>query len=208
MRSIRHPLSLLLVAALLAPAYGCAGGGQDQRERIAATLRTALTTGDPAVLCHEVLSAGLVARVYGSAERCLVVESGSAASRQPPRSVAVSGIELDDDAARASVAVRGGSQDGVRGGLSLVREGERWRVDDLSTAFLRSSLDAGLSSGGSLEDTLVACVGKSVVGLDDAALRALALGVMGGRSEAQQRLRDMVEQCVRALAAPASGDSA
>lgn len=202
--------ALLLAVAFLAPASGCGGGEQEEgaRGEVAATLRTALTTSDPAVLCGEALSEVLVARVYGSPERCLAVESGSAASRQPPRSVSVSGIEVDGDAARASVAVHGGSQDGVRGGLSLVRDGERWRVDDLSTAFLRSSLDAGLSSGGSLEDTLVSCVGKSVVGLDDAALRTLALGVMGGRPEAQQRLRGLVEQCVRALAEPASGDSA
>ena len=199
---------LLLAAALPALLGGCGGSEESSPEQVAQTLRTALTTSDPAVLCGEVLSSGLVARVYGSAERCVAVERGSAGSRRPPRSVDVSGVEVDGERAGASVSVRGGTQDGVRGGLSLVREDESWRVDDLSTEFLRSSLDAGLSGGGSLEDTLVACVGKSVVGLEDEALRALALGVMGGRPEAQQRLRSLVEQCVRALAAPASGDSA
>jgi len=198
----------LLAVTVPALLGGCGGSEEDAPEQVAQTLRTALTTSDAAVLCGQALSVGLVARGYGSSERCVAVETGSAGSRQPPQAVDVSGVEVDGDRADASVAVRGGSQDGVRGGLSLVKQDGGWRVDDLSTEFLRSSLDAGLSSGGSLEDTLVACVGKSVVGLEDEALRSLALGVMGGRPEAQQRLRGLVEQCVRALAAPASGDSA
>jgi hypothetical protein len=202
-------LTIVLVASVASfTLAACGAGEEDPREEVTETLRTALTTSDPALLCGEVLSGGLVDRVYGSAERCQAVESGSAGSRRPPASVAVSGVEVDGDAARASVTVRGGSQDGVRGGLSLVREDGRWRVDDLSTGFLRSSLDAGLSSGGSLEDALVSCVGKAVVGMEDEALRALALGVMGGRAEAQAGLRGLVEQCVRGLGAPAAGDSA
>lgn len=209
---MRPPLRLLvligLLAALPVAGAGCGGGEEDAREEVAGTLRVALTTSDAAVLCGQVLSAGLVARVYGSPERCVAVETGSAGSRRPPQSVGVSGVKVDGDRAGASVWVRGGSQDGVRGALSLVREDGSWRVDDLSTAFLRSSLDAGLSGGRSLEDTLVACVGKTVAGLEDAALRSLALGVLGGRPQAQQRLRGLVEQCVRALSAPPSGDSA
>ena len=194
----------LLALVLLA---GCGNDDRD-RQNIARTLRTTLTTTDPAVLCGETLSSGLIARVYGGDQRCNAVERGSAGTRRPPAAVEVSGIKIDGDRASASVAVRGGDQDGVRGALTVVRQDGGWRLDDLSTAFLRSSFDAGLKSGGDLEGALVACLGKKVVTLDDAALRALAFGAMGGRPEAQQQLRGLVGECVAAFGAPAGGQSA
>lgn len=202
---VPRPLAVcaLLAAALL---VGC-GSDADDRRDITATLRTSLTTTDPAVLCGETLSGGLVTRVYGTGERCRAVEAQSAGTRRPPAAVEVTAVGVDGDRATATVAVRGGDQDGVRGPVTMTREDGGWRLDDLSTAFLRSSFDAGLDSGGQLEGALVACLGKKVVALDDATLRTLAYGAMGGRPEAQERLRGLVGECVAALGAPAAGDS-
>jgi hypothetical protein len=102
--------------------------------------------------------------------------------------------------------LRGGEQDGARGVLSVVREDGAWRLDDLSTAFLRSGFSAGLSSGADLQANLIDCVGKRVVALSDAALRALAFGAMGGRPEAQAQLRGLVTACIQSLSAPSSGE--
>ena len=205
--SLVRPCRLVLAAFLLALTLGgCGGGGDgDPSADITKALQTSLTSNDPVVLCEQALSSGLVTRVYGGKARCLQVERAAAASRASAGSAQVSRIKADGDRATAYVVLRGGDQDGARGALSVVREDGTWRLDDLSTAFLRSEFNAGLGSGAELRANLVACVGKRVVGLSDAALRVLAFGAMGGRPEAQSQLRDLVTACIQSLSAPSSG---
>jgi len=199
----------LLLAALLAavPLGGCGGGddGGDPSADITTALQAALTSNDPAVLCERALSPALVTRVYGGNARCLQVERAAAASRGAPGSAQVTQIKVDGDRATADVVLRGGDQDGARGALSVVRQDGDWRLDDLSTAFLRSEFSAGLTSGQELQANLIDCVGKRVVALTDAALRALAFGAMGGRPEAQAQLHALVTACIQSLSAPSSG---
>lgn len=205
-------VGLRITSALLALALACAlaacGGDRDDRKEITTTLQSSLTTRDAAAQCGTLLSAGLVTRVYGSAERCLEVETRSAPTRVAPTGVLVSGVRVDGDRATATLALRGNAQDSVRGEVGLVREDGDWRLDDLSTAFLRSSFNAGLESGGTLEGVLVVCVGRKVAELEDPALRALLFGLMGGRPQARARLNGMAADCVGALDDPAAGDSA
>jgi hypothetical protein len=201
----RLVLAPLLLAALLA---GCGGGPQAARPQIAAMLRTGLTTNDPVVLCERTLSAGLVARVYGGTERCLAVERGAAASRRQAGSVDVSRITVDGDRGSASVVVRGGDQDGARGPLTVVRQDGGWRLDDLSTAFLRSEFSAGATSNPDLDGTLARCLGRRIGALDDAPLRRLAFAAMGGRPQAQDQLQALVGACVEALSVPSAGGAA
>lgn len=206
--SVPRPRRLVLAALLLLAALGgCGGGdgGDDPTADITTALQTALTSNDATVLCGRALSPGLVTRVYGGKARCLQVEKAAAASRAAAGSAQVSQVKADGDRATAYVVMRGGDQDGARGALSVVREDGAWRLDDLSTAFLRSGFSSGLSSGAGLQANLTDCVGKRVVGLGDAALRELAFGAMGGRPEAQAQLRDLVTACIRSLSAPSSG---
>ncbi len=206
--SLARPRRLTLAAFLLAAMLGgCGGGGGDgdPSAEITKALQAGLTSNDAAVLCERALSTGLVMRVYGGRARCLQVERAAAASRAAAGSAQVSRIKADGDRATAYVVLHGGDQNGARGALSVVREDGAWRLDDLSTAFLRSEFNAGLGSGEQLQANLIACVGKRVVGLSDAALRALAFGAMGGRPEAQAQLRGLVTDCIRSLSAPPSG---
>ena len=205
---IRGLVGLLVAAAVGLAVAGCGGNEEDDRGAIADTLRTSLTTRDPAVLCGQTLSAGLQRRIYGSAERCTEVETRSAPTRVTPTGVIVTGVRADGDRGIATVALRGNAQDTVRGEVGLVREDGRWRLDDLSTAFLRSSFNAGLDGGGTLEGTLVVCVGTRVRQLDDAALRTLLFGLMGGQAAARAQLDGFVRECIGALDDPAAGDSA
>ncbi len=199
---------LLAALALVATLGACGSDAGEDREDIARTLRVGLSATDPAVLCDATLSTGLQTRVYGSAERCTAVETRSAPTRVPPTGVVVSDVRVDGDRATATVGLRGNAQDSVRGGVSLVREDGGWRLDDLSTQFLRTSFNAGLDSGGTLEGALVVCIGTKIRQLDDAAMRTLAFGAMGGRPQARAQLRAFAAQCVDALDAPAAGDTA
>lgn len=200
----------LLTAAVLAGALAGCGGGEprDDGAQITTALRTSLTTRDPAVLCGTTLSAGLQQRVYGSRDRCTAVETRSAPTKVTPTGVTVTGVRVDGERASATVALRGNGQDSVRGGVTLVREDGRWRLDDLSPAFLRASFNAGLEGDGTLQGALVVCVGTKVRALDDAALRTLVYGAMGGRAQAHAQLQEFVADCVDALNAPAAGDTA
>ena len=205
--SLVRPRRLALAAVLLAATLGgCGGGGGgDPSADITKALQASLTSTDAVVLCERALSTGLVARVYGGKERCLQVERVAGASRTAAGSAQVSRIRVDGDHATAYVALRGGDEDGARGALSVVRQDGAWRLDDISTAFLRSEFSAGLGGGQELDANLTACVGKRLVGLNDAALRALAFGAMGGRPEAQAQLHALVTACIQALSAPSSG---
>ena len=206
--SLVRPRRLTLAALLLAATLGgCGGGGGagDPSADITRALQAGLTSSDASVLCEHALSSGLVTRVYGGRDRCLQVERAAAASRGAAGSAQVSQIKADGDRATAYVVLRGGDQDGARGALSVVRQDGAWRLDDLSTAFLRSEFNAGLGSGERLQANLIDCVGKRVVALSDPALRALAFGAMGGRPEAQTQLRGLVTACIQSLSAPSSG---
>ncbi len=200
--------ALLAALALGGTLGACGGDTESDRDAIARTLRVGLSSTDPAVLCGETLSTGLQTRIYGSTERCTAVETRSAPTRITPTGVVVTDVQVDDERATATVGLRGNGQDSVRGAVGLVREGGGWRLDDLSTAFLRTSFNAGLDSGGTLEGALIVCVGTKIRALDDAAMRTLAFGAMGGRREAQVQLRGLVAECVAALDAPAAGDTA
>lgn len=206
----RHPIAAALLALMLGCTLAACGGAseEDDREEIAATLRASLTTRDAAAQCGELLSSGLVTRVYGSAERCLAVETRSAPTRVTPTGVLVSDVRVDGDRATATLALRGNAQDRVRGAVGLVRQDGGWRLDDLSTAFLRTSFNAGLESGGTLEGALVVCVGRKIAELEDPALRTVLFGLMGGRPQARAQLNRMAADCVAALDDPAAGESA
>lgn len=210
MSRARRILTGFTLAFALSAALGACGGndGAQDRDAITRTLRVGLSATDADVLCDATLSTALQTRVYGSPERCTEVETRSAPTRTPPTGVLVSDVRVDGDHATAIVGLRGNGMDSVRGGVRLVREDGGWRLDDLSTAFLRTSFNAGLDGGGTLEGTLVVCVGTKIRGLDDAAMRRLAFGSMGGRPEARVQLRQFVAECVDALNAPASGDTA
>lgn len=205
---IRIACALLSAAVLAGALAGCGGESRDDGAEITSALRTSLTTRDPAVLCGETLSTGMQRRVYGSEERCVAIEARAAPTRVIPTGVSVTQVRVDGVRGTAMVALRGNGQDSVRGGVRVVREDGDWRLDDLSAAFLRSSFNAGLEGDGTLQGALVVCLGTKVGALDDAALRALVYGAVGGRPEAQAQLREFVAECVDALNGPAAGDSA
>lgn len=198
----RRALVCGLVAGLLA---GC-GGGDDARQEVADGLRRGFTSAGPAVLCSETLSAGLAQQIYGGAAQCVAAERAAAGVRRPATSVGVSRVVVTGDRANAYVVIAGGDQSGTRGPVSLVRREGKWRLDALSTTFLRSGLQAGLVGNAQVGAALGACLRGKLDGLDDAVLRRLGLGVMGARPEAVQGMQALVRECMEGR--PEAGDVA
>lgn len=195
-----------LVLALAALVSGC-GGGDDAATQVADGLRRGFTTDDPAVLCQQTLSAGLAQRIYGSAASCLESERRAAATRTPAASVRVSEVVVHGDRANAFVVLVGGDAAGTRGAVSLVRRDGRWRLDALSTGFLRSGLKSGLVDNPQVSASLRDCLSSRLDTLDDAIVRRLGLAAMGARAEGVQGMQALIRECVEAPA-PSGGDAA
>jgi hypothetical protein len=196
--TLRHALTLtaaLLAATVLAACGGSGDDGPDAEQQITDLVTTGVTTTDPQVLCTKTFTETWVQQVYGGTAKCVTVETGNQKDAKPASAAEVSGIKVDGDGATAFLEIKGGSQDGARGALTLAKDGEDWRIDDLSTELLRSQFEAGAKNDRDLPAALKACIVEKVTGLDDAAFRTLSLGAIGEQAEAQKELEGYVAAC-------------
>ena len=209
-----RPLALLLAlpALLLAACGDDEGGGSggssaDDEKAITKVLQDGLTTKDVNVACEGTLSEDFLTRVYGSADKCRTIESKDLKDEQPPESVDVSQIEVDGKAGTATVKLTGGDDDGATGPIDVVKQGEDWRVKDLSAEFLRSQLKASLAKDDEFDEATRKCLGDKLLGLDDAELRKVAYGTIGEQPAAQQQLVELVGECDASAGGEGGGDS-
>jgi hypothetical protein len=207
-RLLATALGVVAVTAALA---GCGGSDapdtEQDRAEITRMLKTGLGTNDAAVMCTKTLSAGLAARVFGTASQCVAVQGRAAAGRTPPTGIEVTGVRVDGDRGTATVRLRGGDEDGTAGPVSVTREPGGWRLSDLSTAFLRSELTSAFGGGSSLDRKLRECMISAITALDDRSLRQLAFGGMSGQPQAQKQISALVSGCAKAAADPAGGET-
>jgi hypothetical protein len=189
-------LPALLLAACGDDEGGSGGGGSADEKAITKVLQDGLTSKDPKVTCSGSLSTDFMQRVYGGEDKCVSVETENAKEDKPAESVEVSDIEVNGDKATATVEIKGGDNDGSKGPIDLVKQGEDWRVNDLSVEFLRSQLETAVAGGDEdlSEDTLN-CVKDKLKGLDDAELKKVAYGAIGEQQAAQQQFVELVTTC-------------
>jgi hypothetical protein len=199
-------LAALLAALVLAACGGSGDEGADAEQQITDVVTTGLTTTDPQVICRQTLTPAWVTDVYGSAAACVKVETGNQKDAKPATAVEVSGIKVDGKGATAFVEVKGGGQDGARGALTLAEQDDGWRIEDLSDELLRSQFEAGAKNDRELPAALKGCIVEQVTGLDDAAFRTLALGAIGERPAAQERLERIVATCAQQPAGGSTDD--
>lgn len=197
-RPARHSSAGVLVAlaaTLALAACGGSGSGSDSSKQITDTLTTGLTTSNPTVLCTKTFSTGFVKRVYGTQAKCVTVETKNAKTNKPATAVKVTGIAVDGGTATAVVAITGGDDGGASGPLSLVSQQKGWRVDDLSTALLRSQLDAGVKNDRSLPANLKTCIANKISAFDDPSFRSLAFGSIGDQPAALAQIKAIATDC-------------
>lgn len=188
----RHLLAALLAAAVLPLAAG-ACGGEDTEQQITDALNAGLTSDDPKVACEQLPSSELVAKIWGTVENCLKIERKD--EDEPAQAVEVSGIEVDGESATAFIERKGGTNDGARGALDLVKEDGEWRIDDLSPALLRSQFETGVRSDRELPTALKECLSEKVLALDDAELKTFAYASIGEKPEARRQLARYLSEC-------------
>jgi len=193
---MRLPTALLALLGATIALAACGGSsGSDSSKQITDTLTTGLKTNDPTVLCTKTFSTGFVQRVYGTQAKCITVETKNAKTNKPATAAKVTSIKVDGGTATAVVAVTGGDDSGASGQLARVSQQKGWRVDDLSTALLRSQLDAGARNDRSLPANLKTCITGKISALDDSSFRTLALGATGDQPAALAQLKSITTDC-------------
>jgi hypothetical protein len=130
-------LLILMLALALPLTIGACGGddddGGDDADEITEVIETSVKSTDPAN-CTELQTAAFtdqtnLANGDAALQEC---EDDAADTSGDPDSVEVSDIAVDGESATASVAFTGGSLDGSTVALELVKEGDQWKLDEIT----------------------------------------------------------------------------
>lgn len=178
------PLILALVASLALAACGGddddGGDGGDEGE-IMEVIEQAETTDDRAN-CTELVTQNFVEqsefeRGEQAVQNCEFAEEAGA---DPAESVEVSNISVEGDTATADASYEGGGLDGSTATLSLVKEGEQWKIDRIEgfPEFDRRAFEAAFRER-QIREGLPAdqadCIGGELADLSEDDLKELLL---------------------------------
>ncbi|MEX2106744.1 MAG: hypothetical protein WD810_07575 [Solirubrobacterales bacterium] len=123
----------LLIASAFALAACGGGGGSGDEEKIEETIETSVTTTDPSK-CTELMTESFLEQNSGETGKAALEECEEEAedTSDDPDSVTVSSIEVDGSDATAEVAFVGGGFDGQTVDVALVKDGDQWKLDEIS----------------------------------------------------------------------------
>jgi len=116
------------------PATLAACGGDDNNEdedQITEAIEASATSGEPST-CTEVQTQRFNETTEGETGRAALESCRESAGEDPADSVEVSNIEVEGDTATAEARVTGSFIDGSTVEIGLVREGEQWKLDELT----------------------------------------------------------------------------
>jgi hypothetical protein len=178
------PLAILAAAPFLLAA--CGGDDDDSssedEDAITAAIEQAGTTDD-AANCTEVQTQAFTEQTEFSAgeDAITTCEESAGDGEVAGESVEVSSIEVDGETATAEAAFTGGGLDGQTLAISLVKEGDQWKLDSLDefVTFDKESFASGLvegaSSGGDVPQQVVDCISQQVEDTSDEELQSIYL---------------------------------
>lgn len=191
------PALARVLAVVLLVLAGC---GSDDERAIRGVLVAGLTSQDPRMVCEGSLTPALLARIYGDVPSCHRMEGERSEQISQALSVDVFGVRVSQGRATAIVSIHGGSHDGARGGLTLVRRGGDWRVTDLSVDLLRSEFEVSLRRAQGVERVAKTCIAHGMRAIDDETFKRLAYEAGTG---AHRRLSAVAAECQALIAAAA-----
>lgn len=124
-----------LAAALLAAAVGivaCGSDGDgDEETEVRAVITEVFTSNDPEV-CQRLTDELIERTSEATGEEAVADCEQQVQEGDPPGEVEIGDLSIDDDTASASFTAAGGDFDNARGDIELVREGDEWKVSDVS----------------------------------------------------------------------------
>lgn len=196
-RRLLAPLVLLAAAPFLLAA--CGGDDSDSsadEDDITAAIEQAGTT-DAAENCTEVQTQAFTEQTEFTQgdEAITTCEESAGDGEVAGDSVEVESIEVDGDTATAEATFSGGGLDGQTVAISLVKEGDQWKLDSLDefVTFDKDSFAAGLlesaASDGETPQPVLDCIEQAVSDTPDEELQTIYL------SGDEQQLLGLFGQC-------------
>jgi hypothetical protein len=177
-------LFLSIVSALLLLA--CGGSGSSDESEIEDAIVTSATSDDPAN-CTDLETQSFVEQVATESGKAALksCEEETADPESKADSVEVTEVEVEGDKATAQAAISGGGFDGQALVLALVRDGDRWKLDEIAEfakfdqgAFVQQ-FKTQLEKGGEVELETTACI---VEALEEAPREEIEELVLSGDS--------------------------
>jgi hypothetical protein len=155
---------LIFVALFLA----ACGGGESEEDKIVSAIETSATTNDPSA-CTEFATESFNEQITGEEGKAALKEcEKNAEEEESAESADVSNVAVDGSTATADVALAGGGFAGQTLAVSLVEEGDQWKMDEvtgfaeLDTPRLVETLEEKLGEAGEIPQGVVACIGEDV----------------------------------------------
>jgi ABC-type glycerol-3-phosphate transport system substrate-binding protein len=179
---LRH--KLLLPAFVLALALGlaaCGGSSESDEDKIVDVIETSATSSDPSN-CTELQTAAFNEQdTQESGDAATKACEEEAKDEENAESVEVSEVEVDGDTATATTAITGGSLDGQTVELELVKDGDDWKLNELTgfvdfdSAQIVATLAEGLEEEESIEPKIASCIVETLENSDDSEIEDLVL---------------------------------
>ena len=153
-----------LVLALALAACGGSGGSSDESQ-IEEAIETSATTADP-TNCTKFETLNFAEQGSNTEGQKAVVECEKEAknTESNAKSVTVSKVEVEGSKATANAAVTGGGFDGQTVEIALVKEGEQWKLDEitgfakLDQAKVVAALAEQFEKSGEVEASIATCI--------------------------------------------------
>jgi len=173
------------------------GGGDSAEKDISKAVKQGATSRDVKVRCEGTTTKRLVRRIFGDVAQCHKAEKLKP-SDKPPTDVRVSRVKVDGDRATATAVYEGGDTSGAKGTLRLLKEDDKWRIDDVGVDLLRSQVENGVDSGSSTlgKPKILTCARKALTNLPDAQLRRVAYATIAERPGSDAELGRVVLPCL------------
>jgi len=128
--SRRYLLIPAVLIAALFPLAGCGGGGNSDEDQITDAITTSATTNTDSN-CTELQTQRFLEQIEFATGAEAVKECKSSGPDSNADSVEVSNIEVDGDTATADAAITGAAFNGQTLTISLVKEGDQWKLDHI-----------------------------------------------------------------------------
>ena len=151
------------------------GGGGGDEDAITQAVEASATSTDPAD-CSKYQTETFASQLELTFDDQTGIESCEENADDPagdPDSVDVADVAVDGDTATASATFNGGAFDGTVFSVSLVKEGDQWKLDSLDDVTeinlesFRSALDESLAADPNVSPEAAQCVNDQVATLTE-----------------------------------------
>ena len=105
------------------------GAGPSDEQQVETAIEALLTDPDNELVCGEVLSQNLLETAYGDLRGCLQARAKPTLARSVGQ---VKGLTVEGARATLVVVPNGGLYDGEKLDVVAVRDGDSWRIDELT----------------------------------------------------------------------------